>query len=39
MKLGTYLQNKREKSGITLKEMERGSGINGALFKLLKRAT
>lgn len=36
MKLGTYLQNKREKSGITLKEMERGSGIKRSVIQLIE---
>lgn len=36
MKLGTYLQNKREKSGITLKEMERGSGIKRSVLQIIE---
>lgn len=36
MKLGTYLQNKREKSGITLKEMERGSGIKRSVIQIIE---
>lgn len=36
MKLGTYLQNKREKSGVTLKEMERGSGIKRSVIQLIE---
>lgn len=36
MKLGTYLQNKREKSGITLKEMERGSGIKRSVLQTIE---
>lgn len=36
MKLGTYLKNKREKSGITLKEMERGSGIKRSVILLIE---
>ncbi len=36
MKLGTYLQNKREKSGITLKEMERSSGIKRSVLQIIE---
>lgn len=36
MKLGTYLQNKREKSGITLKEMERGSSIKRSVLQIIE---
>lgn len=36
MKLGTYLQNKREKSGITLKEMEHGSGIKRSVIQIIE---
>lgn len=36
MKLGTYLQNKREKSGVTLKEMERGSGIKRSVIQIIE---
>lgn len=37
MKLGTYLQNKREKSGVTLKEMERGSGIKRSVIQIIEK--
>ncbi|CDZ99605.1 Helix-turn-helix domain protein [Jeotgalicoccus saudimassiliensis] len=36
MKLGTYLQNKREKSGVTLKEMEHGSGIKRSVIQIIE---
>lgn len=36
MKLGTYLQNKREKSGVTLKEMEQGSGIKRSVIQIIE---
>src|SRR5699024_2360550 len=32
MNIGTYLKNKREKSGITLREMERGSGLKKSVI-------
>ncbi|WP_017548561.1 helix-turn-helix domain-containing protein [Salinicoccus carnicancri] len=36
MKLGTYLKDKREKSGITLKEMQERSGIRKDIIKQLE---
>lgn len=36
MKLGTYLKNKREKSGITLREMESGSGIKKSVILIIE---
>lgn len=36
MNIGTYLKNKREKSGITLREMERGSGIKKSVIHIIE---
>ncbi|MCG1008747.1 helix-turn-helix domain-containing protein [Salinicoccus sp. ID82-1] len=36
MKLGAYLKNKREQSGITLKEMQEKSGIRKEIIRLIE---